>query len=1046
MNRLATIVARTAAGLLVPLLLAAPPAAAATLDPNVHIYTLETPHFRVNYQEGYEDIAQRGAAYAEDAYAEVTGWFHTTIKDKVELTLFDHEDEVNGLALPYVSSAVYVYLTTPDSDLLWGRYDDWLKLVITHEFTHITHFETVDGTSKTINSIFGRVLFPNLFLPTFLIEGLAVTSESLFTNHGRGGRGNDGYFDMYLRGDVLNHRQLTLDQAGGYYLTDFPGGDAPYVYGTFFYKYVSLYYGADKPTAIAHAYSEAPWLGIDVAVNKVIPGRDCQELWDEMLHWLRRRAQAQVAEIERYPVSPTVPLTHTSYHHHHAAYLPDGRLMYISGQRHGFTAVMLWDGHTRDASGEPVVKPLFNHSQYGDIDVSKDGKYIYYNSSHGPNNYSNFDDVYRLDIATGERKELTTFARMNNPGVSPDGKRILAVQNGRGNTNLVLLDADGNKLKQVTSLTDNTQFTAPRWSPDGKQIICSAWRGSSRDLYMIDTDTWLVRPLWKDSYVDVNPHWTPDGKYILFSSDRSNGVWNIFAYDWRSHELFQVTNVLTGVIEPAISPDGKTIAMTYCNGNGFDIHTLPFDPATWRKVDTPIFDPTIKPYHWVQKVTYPSHPYNPLPSMTPHFWSPIYQSGQNLLGVFTIGYDVLLTNTVFALAGYQVGQAANLPQGASVSPLELETHTFLYQNSQLPTNFSILVSGSPAKYSIPLANGSTVDLFQRSDFLSLTAVFSNLPSPLTNASYQTGDEWDLSYNINWTRNLIDTSANAATDYNKAAVDAKLMPVASRLHSISLSYKFNDNGLYGYSNAPEFGSMSSWGIEVAHPWLGSEADFYRGAYDWRHYMGLPWTHHTLALRLFGGLNLGKPQGDFYLGGSTSVNQAGTPDVRVAADPQSLSVALRGYPFASLAGNTAGLFSAEYRFPLLDIQHGAGPLPFFAERLSGALFTDNGIAYNNNFLSYLGRDVDKTARLYPELTDVRSGVGAELRLKFKIANNPLNTVPLATIARSAVPALNAFNDSAGVFRLGIAQPMLPTRDTQGNPVWTGTQFYTEWGTFF
>ncbi|MDB5099400.1 MAG: tolB protein precursor [Cyanobacteria bacterium RYN_339] len=1040
MKRLAIAAAATCA------LLAALPASAATLDPKTKMYTLETPHFRVNYEEGYDEIAQKGAAFAEEAYDKVTKYFNAEPSDKVEFTMFDHEDEVNGLALPYVNASMYVYLTTPDSDLLWGRYDDWFKLVITHEFTHIMHFETVEGAPKLMNKIFGRVMFPNLFQPTFLIEGLAVTTESLFTSEGKGGRGNDGYFDMYLRGDVLNNRQLSMDQVGGYYLTDFPGGDGAYVYGTFFYKYISLHYGADKPPAIAHAYAEAPWLGVDAAVAKVIPGHNCQQIFDEMLHWVRRRAQAQMVTIKQEPVTPTVPLTHTSYHHHHPIYLPDGRLVFISGQRHGFTGVFAWDGKTKDAAGEPVLTKLFNKSQYGTMDVSGDGKYLYYQSSHGPNNYSSYDDIYRINIATGAKEELTEFQRMNNPGVSPDGKFILVSQNGRGDSNLVLLDDKGKKLRQITSLTDSSQFTAPRWSPDGKHVVVSAWRGGSRDLYMIDTATWLVTPLWKDSWVDVGPKWSPDGKYVVFASDRAGGVWNLFAWDWQARQLSQMTNVLTGVIEPAISPDGKTVAMCYCNGHGYDIHTMPFDPSRWKKVATPIMDPAVVPYKFVRKTTYPSHPYNPLPSMMPKFWSPIYQSGQDLLGVFTIGYDILLTNTVFALAGYTVTQPTSLPEGASVSPLDLATYTFLYQNSQLENNFSVLASGASSKYGIPLASGNTLNLYQRTDQVSLSTQLSNLPSPLTNSSYQTGDQWNLSFNVRNVRNAFDTSANPATDYNKAAIDGKLMPVPGRAHSVSLQYKYNDNGKYGYSHSPEFGTMNSWGIEVSHPYLGSETEYYRAAYDWRHYQGLPWTHHTLAFRSFTGLNLGKPFGDFYLGGGRSVNAAGTPDIRVASDPDDLAVALRGYPFASLAGNTAELFSAEYRFPLLDIQRGAGPLPFFAERLYGSVFSDTGLAFTNDWLSLVGRTTDKAAKRYPELGDVRSGVGAELRLNFKIANNPLNTVPIATVARSALPFLNAFNDSAGVFRLGLAQPVLPGKDAKGNPLWTPIQFYTEFGTFF
>ncbi|MFP5504152.1 MAG: TolB family protein, partial [Candidatus Sericytochromatia bacterium] len=713
------------------------PAEAAALDPNVKMYTLETPHFRVNYPEGYDEIAQKAAQFAEEAHDKVSEYFGVQHKEKVEFTLFDHEDTVNGLALPYVSSAMYVYLTNPDSDLLWGRYDDWLKLVVTHEYTHILHFETVDGASKVINDVMGRVLFPNLFQPTFLIEGLAVITETEFAADGKGGRAVDGYFDMYHRADVLANRQLSIDQAGGYYLTDFPGGDSPYVYGTYFYKYLIKHYGADKPPKIAREYSKAPWFGIDKAVSQVIPGRDAQQIWDEMLHWVKRRAEGQIAEIRKRPVTQTTAVTASGMNHRHPGYLPNGNLTFIEGLRHGPTA--LYERVGTNADGTPALKKIMNKGHYGDYDVSPDGRYLYYHNSHGQNNYSSYDDIFRLDLKTGEKKALTYFLRANNPGISPDGKYLLGVINGRGLNNLRLFDSEGKFIKRLTDLKDSTQFTAPRWSPDGKQVVMSTWREASRDLFMLDTSDWSVRPLWKDDYVDVGPVWTPDSKYVIFASDRSNGVFNIFAWDWKAKELYQVTNVLTGAIEPAVSPDGKEIAVSMCTVNGFDIHTLPFDPSTWIKVDTPIFDKSIEPLDFKQKTTYPKRDYSPLPSLNPKFWSPIFLGANNVAGIFTVGYDVLLTNTVFGLAGYSVLQPSGVPDGSSFSPLDLSMHTFLYQNSQWDTNVTVASSGFANRSPIPLNNGSTLELWQRFDTNSVSLAWNNLPSPLTNASYQTGD-------------------------------------------------------------------------------------------------------------------------------------------------------------------------------------------------------------------------------------------------------------------------------------------------------------------
>jgi hypothetical protein len=1029
LKRSALKLAIAALALATPLALQSP-AHAAALDPNIKMYTVETPHFRVNYPEGYDAIAQKAAQFAEEAHDKVSKYFNTVPKNKTEFTIFDHEDTVNGLALPYLNNAMFVYLGTPDSDILWGRFDDFFKTVITHEYTHVLHFETVDGLPKMVNNVFGRVLFPNLFQPTFLIEGLAVTTESALIPGGS--RGHEHVYDMYLRADALNNRQLTIDQAGGYYLTDFPSGDTPYVYGTYFYKYIVEKYGADKPPAIAHKYSEAPWLGIDFAVSQVIPGRDAQQIWDEMLHWIRRRVDAQVAEIKQQPVIEGDAVTTTHFHHHHPKYLANGHLAFIEGLRHGPTGLFEMVG--RDSAGKPQLRKIMNKGQYGDFDFSKDGRTMYYSSSNSKTNYYNYDDIFKLDLTTGDGGPITTGLRANNPGVSPDGKLILAVINGHGNANLRLLDSNGKFIKRLTDLTDNTQFTAPRWSPDGKRVIMSAWRAGSRDLYMVDTETWQIRPLWKDDPVDVHPVWTPDGKYIVFASDRT-GVYNIYALDWEKNELFQVTNVLTGAMEPAVSPDGKEVAFALARKAGFDIHTLPLDPARWTKVATPIFDPAIKGLEFKQTMTYPVHPYSPLPSLMPKFWLPLYMSGSNTLGLFTQGYDVLLTNIVFAMAGYQLTPVANVPQGTNISPLDLATHTFLYQNSQWDTNISLFVSGSPAKYAIPLANGNTLNLYQNMQSASLGLGWNNLPSPLTNSSYQTGDTLQLNFNVRWIRDLTPPEAN------KEAVQAKIMPPAGRSHSISMTYKFNSNSRVGYSVSPERGDMNTYGAEIAHQLLGSETDYYRFYADWRRWTPTPWTHHVLATRLMTGVNFGKPQGDFYLGGTRSVNLAGTPDIRVAADPDDILVPMRGYPFAGTGGNTVGLFSAEYRFPLMEFQHGLGTLPFFAERLSGNLFSDSAFAYTNGWMAFLGRQVDPKAKLYPDLTDFRSSLGAELRLHFKIANNPLNTTPLSTISRMAVPTLNAFNDSAGIFRLGIAQGILPVNGQFPTPT-----VYTEFGTFF
>ncbi len=68
-----------------------------------------------------------------------------------------------------------------------GNIDDWLRLVFTHEFTHIVHLDRSEGWARAVRAVFGRtpIAFPNLYLPTWQIEGLATYEESALTGVGR---------------------------------------------------------------------------------------------------------------------------------------------------------------------------------------------------------------------------------------------------------------------------------------------------------------------------------------------------------------------------------------------------------------------------------------------------------------------------------------------------------------------------------------------------------------------------------------------------------------------------------------------------------------------------------------------------------------------------------------------------------------------------------------------------------------------------------------------------------------------------------------------
>ena len=61
---------------------------------------------------------------------------------------------------------------------------------------------------------------------------------------------------------------------------------------------------------------------------------------------------------------------------------------------------------------------------------------------------------------------------------------------------------------------------APRFSPDGRQVIMSMERSGNSDIFNMDLSTRRLTRLTDSPSIDVSPTMAPDGKRIAFTSDR----------------------------------------------------------------------------------------------------------------------------------------------------------------------------------------------------------------------------------------------------------------------------------------------------------------------------------------------------------------------------------------------------------------------------------------------------------------------------------------------------------------------------------------------
>ncbi|MFT5686705.1 MAG: hypothetical protein ACI8RZ_007661, partial [Myxococcota bacterium] len=167
-----------------------------------------------------------------------------------------------------------------------------------------------------------------------------------------------------------------------------------------------------------------------------------------------------------------------------------------------------------------------------------------------------------------------------NPTFTEDGERLLVVTNGAQNNQLARLTVD-RRTEDLTDNADHTQYSSPRYSPDGRHIAVSVWQDGFQDLWLMDADGIPARRLTADLAADIDPRWSIDGRTLYFSSDRT-GVYNIYAVDLETERLYQVTNVLGGAFRPSPSPAEDALAFEYHDVNGSNIALMDLSRDDWR--------------------------------------------------------------------------------------------------------------------------------------------------------------------------------------------------------------------------------------------------------------------------------------------------------------------------------------------------------------------------------------------------------------------------------------------------------------------------------
>ena len=939
-------------------LILSPGPALAANDPKLYRRSIETKHFRINYYSTEDDVAEHIASLAEAIYGRLlpaVGWAPSEI---TEINLTDQTDSANGsaTALPY--NAIQLYVTAPDDMSPLGDVDDWYVELLTHEYTHILHTDHIEGVPAIVNRFIGKTIAPNQAQPRWLLEGLAVFEESAYTS---GGRLRSSMWNMWMRADVLEDNAAPLDVFSNT-PRRWPQGNIWYLYGSFFMRWIAETYGEQAIRAVIDDYGRQL---IPFAINRSIrraTGKTYEELYPAWIDSLKRSFGAQIDAVRARGLREGFRVTHTGNTVDHPRWIPSNAWQSHAGDLLYFVD----DGHT--TSGQyalPIVRNdhgeilgaredkrelLIRTSGVGGSSFMPDGA-VAFSSQDIHNNIFLFDDLFELPARLkspsgleGDRVRWSDGWRAIDPSVSPDGRRVVFTTNHRGTTYLMMADvvpsptrAGQHGLANVRPLVPSAHFDqafTPRWAPDNRHVTYSSWqRGGYRDVRIVDTADGSYVDVTHDRAIDGDPVFSRDGRWLYFHSDRT-GIMNVYAYEVATARLKQVTNVVNGAYQPEPSPDGKWLAYVGYTHDGYDIFLLRLDEATW-------LDPL--PY----TETRPSPPAEPPPAMvTPKPYEP-------LLTFIPRNYSVKIAPGNFGEASIVTASGSDIAGLHSVianvttewgHPEPAGGISYYYGALPFDVNLSAFRQISPqTNYQL----GSTAIQWIQEQTGITTGLSYAIPAAFDSQSF------NISYSFSRVAGTLPLPVLAVNPYATPNI-----PGRSLLGTLHVGWGYSNAEGFLWSIGSESGFSVSTTLDIADPMLASDSTGYAAGFNFVTYHRMPWLrHHVLALHMAGGSSGGNngAHQPFFVGGFTDVPVLNYVQTSLPQYP----IVLRGYPPIVEAGHYYGLFNAEYRFPILNVDRGPSTLPLFLERVTGTAFLDYGAAFDD-----------------PKGASPKTGVGGEL----------------------------------------------------------------------
>jgi hypothetical protein len=493
------------------------------------------PHFDVYYYPEEEAFLEQMVSFAESAYLKLSEDLDHELSVRIPLIYYKTHPEFaqTNITMQELPEAVGAFAEPVQNRMVLpidGPPDKVYKL-LTHELTHIFQYDIL------YNNKLGRVIRSNP--PLWIMEGLAsYLAED-----------EDSFDTMAIRDAVVNSIVPRIEQLGRLsFLT--------YRFGNDVFSFIEERWGKDGIRNFLFEYRKVLLRNNVPKAIKEAFGLDIEDFNREFQRYLRERYLPYLLEKKEpgdygreigfkrpgvFTFAPTVS--------------PGGELVAVLANRK--MELDLWVVSGSDGSPiRNVTKGFTNDWQYLVAEVFE-GKRDLAWSPAGDEvavfvRKENRRNLVIFNPRTGKRIKMIPMpglALQSSPAYSPDGRRIAFAANVAGIYDIYSYDLI---TKEVVNHTDDPYVDGnPMWSADSTTVLYNRRINAYQKVFeVLVNDPTRKTQLTFGQSSDIMPSYSRDNHRVYYSSDRGDGIFNLFELDLRNGSERRLTDVSTGVFAP----------------------------------------------------------------------------------------------------------------------------------------------------------------------------------------------------------------------------------------------------------------------------------------------------------------------------------------------------------------------------------------------------------------------------------------------------------------------------------------------------------------